>query len=101
VFPEPSTTSRLKVDGQEIEIVNVPGTNDRGRYLWAPSLRAVFGGVVVFGGMYPWVTDTPSVAERSAWIETLDKIAARQPQIVVPGHVRGLADGRQRSDLHS
>lgn len=88
VFPEPSTIDRLTVDGQEIQILNVPGTNDRSRYLWVPSLRAVFGGVAVFSGMYPWIADVSSVAERNAWIAALDAIAAHRPEIVVPGHMR-------------
>lgn len=88
VFPEASDIDRLTVDRETIEIVNLPGTNDRGRYLWVPSLKAVIGGVAVFGGMYPWVADVPTLAERKAWIAVLDSIAARKPEIVVPGHMR-------------
>ncbi|BBK31261.1 glyoxylase-like metal-dependent hydrolase (beta-lactamase superfamily II) [Stella humosa] len=87
VFPTASTADALFVDGQRLEIVETPGTNDRGRYLWVPSLQAVFGGVLVFGGMYPWVADTATAAERGAWLQALDGIAARKPRIVVPGHM--------------
>jgi glyoxylase-like metal-dependent hydrolase (beta-lactamase superfamily II) len=87
VFPEPSDLTSLSVDGETIEIVNEPGVKDRGRYLWVPSLRAVFGGVPVFGGMYPWVADLPTVAERQAWIAALEGILARKPDVVVAGHM--------------
>ncbi|MCA5918495.1 MBL fold metallo-hydrolase [Pectobacterium brasiliense] len=87
IFPEASNISTLTVDGETLEIVNEPGLKDRGRYIWVPSLRAVFGGVAVFGGMYPWVADAPTVEDRNAWRAALDNILARKPKIVVPGHV--------------
>lgn len=86
IFPQPSDATKMTVDGQTLEIVNEPGLGDRGRYIWVPSLRAVFGGVAVFGGMYPWVADTPTAEERAVWRAALDRIAARNPAIVVPGH---------------
>ncbi|WJM83742.1 MBL fold metallo-hydrolase [Dickeya chrysanthemi] len=87
IFPEASTINTLSVDGETLEIINEPGLKDRGRYIWVPSLRAVFGGVAVFGGMYPWVADTPTVEDRNAWRAALDNILARKPAVVVPGHV--------------
>lgn len=88
VIPKPSSQSKLTVDGHAIEIITTKIAKDRGRYLWVPSLSAVFGGVAVFGGMYPWVADVSSLADRKAWIATLDGILARKPEIVVPGHIR-------------
>lgn len=87
IFPEASTITSLSVDGEKLEIITEPGVKDRGRYIWVPSLRAVFGGVTVFGGMYPWVADLPTVAERDAWRAALNNILAKNPSIVVPGHV--------------
>ncbi|NYZ16062.1 MBL fold metallo-hydrolase [Azospirillum sp. RWY-5-1] len=87
VFPTATEETVLSVDGQPVEIVTVPGMKDR-RYLWVPSLRAVFGGVLSFGGLHPWTADTPTPAERAAWVQALDGIAARDPAVVVPGHLR-------------
>lgn len=87
VFPEPSELRSLAIDGEAIDIITAPGLKDRGRYLWVPSLRAVFGGVPVFGGMYPWVADLPTVAERQAWVGALNGMLALQPRIVVAGHM--------------
>ncbi|WP_245306739.1 MULTISPECIES: hypothetical protein [unclassified Rhizobium] len=86
IFPEASDINTLSVDGEKLEIITAPGLKDRGRYIWVPSLHAVFGGVAVFGGMYPWVVDLPTVEERNAWRAALDDILARKPKIVVPGH---------------
>ncbi|MGY4302992.1 glyoxylase-like metal-dependent hydrolase (beta-lactamase superfamily II) [Bradyrhizobium sp. USDA 4369] len=85
VLPEPFDGPSLSVDGETIEIVAAEGLANR-RYLWVPSLKAVFGGVMIFSGVHVWTADTPSKEQRAAWIATLDTIAARAPAIVVAGH---------------
>lgn len=86
VIPQAFDGKSLTVDGERIDIVAAQGLANR-RYLWVPSLNAVFGGVLIFSGVHVWTADTPTKAERAAWIANLDKIAARKPAIVVPGHM--------------
>ncbi len=86
VIPAPSEATALTVDGAAIEIVAAEGLPNR-RYLWVPSLQAVFGGVMVFAGLHVWTADTATPALRAAWIRTLDAMAARSPRIVVAGHM--------------
>lgn len=86
VMPEVFDDKTLTVDGEVIEIVEAETLANR-RYLWVPSLQAVLGGVMVFAGVHVWIADTPSKEQRAAWIANLDKIAARKPAIVVPGHM--------------
>jgi hypothetical protein len=52
-----------------------------------PALEAVFGGVLVFGGLHVWTADTPALEQRKAWIKTLEGIETRKPKVVVPGHL--------------
>lgn len=85
-FPEAFDGPGLSLEGHAIEIVTVAGMTNR-RYLWVPSLRAVFGGVLAFSGLHVWTADTPTSAARAAWVQALDAIAARQPAVVVPGHM--------------
>lgn len=85
VLPEAFDGTSLTVDGQTVEIVAAQGLANR-YYLWAPSLKAVFGGVLVFSGVHVWTADTPTKDARAAWVAELDRIAARQPSVVVPGH---------------
>jgi len=85
-MPESADLHTLAVDGETIDVVEANGLTNR-RYLWVPSLEAIFGGVLVFGGLHVWTADTPTVAERAAWISTLDAMAARKPKVVVPGHM--------------
>jgi len=86
VIPEAFDGGALTVDGETIEIIPAEGLPNR-RYLFVPSLNAVFGGVLIFSGTYVWTADIPTKEQRAAWIATLDKIAARKPAIVVPGHM--------------
>lgn len=86
VFPEPFDGPSLTLEGNVIEIVKAQGLENR-RYLWVPSLNAVFGGVLVFSGLHVWTADTPTPALRAAWVKNLEAIAARNPAVVVPGHL--------------
>ncbi|MCE3602587.1 MBL fold metallo-hydrolase [Massilia sp. P8910] len=85
VLPAASDASTLSIDGESIEIVNAEGMSNR-RYLWVPSLEAIFGGVLVFSGVHVWTADTATPELRAAWVKNLDAMAVRQPRIVVPGH---------------
>jgi glyoxylase-like metal-dependent hydrolase (beta-lactamase superfamily II) len=87
VLPEAYDDKTLTVDGETIEIVDAEGLENR-RYLFVPSLNAVFGGVMIFSGTHVWTADTPSKALRAAWIANLDAIAARNPSVVVAGHMK-------------
>lgn len=86
VMPEESPATTLDIEGHRIEIVNAPGLPNR-RYLWVPSLEAIFGGVLVFGNLHVWTADTQSPELRAAWVRALDAMAARKPKAVVPGHL--------------
>jgi glyoxylase-like metal-dependent hydrolase (beta-lactamase superfamily II) len=93
MIPNASNKKTLTLEGNTIEIVEVPDMHDR-RYLYVPSLKAVFGGVLVDSGVHVWVADTATAELRAAWVKALDGISARQPKIVVPGHqTNGAAQG--------
>lgn len=77
----------LSVDGERVEIVSIDGLANR-RYLWVPLLDAVFGGVLVFSGVHVWTADTATAELRATWVRALDAMAARQPAVVVAGHMR-------------
>jgi glyoxylase-like metal-dependent hydrolase (beta-lactamase superfamily II) len=49
VMPEAFDGRSLTLEGQTIEMVDADGLANR-RYLWVPSLNAIFGGVLVFSG---------------------------------------------------
>jgi len=86
VIPDAFDGKTLTVDGQPIEIVDADGLVNR-RYLWAPTLQAEFGGVLVFSGVHVWTADTPTREQRDAWVANLQQIVARKPSVIVPGHM--------------
>jgi glyoxylase-like metal-dependent hydrolase (beta-lactamase superfamily II) len=86
VFPTPSTEATLALDGERIEIVEVRGLPNQ-RYLWVPSLSAIFGGVQVFSGVHVWTADTAKPEQREAWRKSLAELALREPKVVIPGHL--------------
>jgi glyoxylase-like metal-dependent hydrolase (beta-lactamase superfamily II) len=90
VMPQAFDGATLSLEGHTIDIVAAQGLDNR-RHLWVPSLKAVFGGVLVFSGLHVWTADTATPAARAAWVRNLDAIAARKPAVVVPGHMA--ADG--------
>lgn len=86
VIPEAFDGKSLHVDKHTVDIVEATGLANR-RYLWTPSLKAVFGGVLVFSGTHVWTADTATVEARATWIKNLDAMAARNPTTVIPGHM--------------
>ena len=84
---KPSTLQSVTVDGETVEIVAAEAGLSNRRYLFVPSLNAVFGGVMIFSGVHVWTADTQAPEQRAVWVATLDKISARKPTIVVPGHM--------------
>lgn len=87
VLPTSLSGNTLTVDGQTIALRGTSGELAHRPYYWVPSLRAVVGNIAVFGNMHVWTADTPTVAQRQAWVAQLDEMKALQPAIVVPGHM--------------
>jgi glyoxylase-like metal-dependent hydrolase (beta-lactamase superfamily II) len=86
VMPEAFDGRTLTLEGQTLEITDADGLVNR-RYIWAPSLNAIFGGVLLFSGVHVWTADTQGAEARAAWVKTLDAMAGRKPAVVVPGHM--------------
>lgn len=86
VMPVAFDGPELTLEGHGIEIVDGRDLANR-RYLWVPSLKAVFGGVLLFSGVHVWTADTQGAEARAAWLKNLEAIDARNPDVVVPGHM--------------
>lgn len=87
VLPTALTVPFLELDGERLEIVTPDaGLPDRA-FVWVPSIKGVFGGVLLFAGLHVWTADTAQPEQRQAWLRALDAIAARGPSVVVPAHM--------------
>ncbi|MFF7952578.1 MBL fold metallo-hydrolase [Streptomyces griseorubiginosus] len=79
-------TGDLSLEGHRFELKGGPAGLPVRHYLWQAEQRALLGGVLLFQQEHVWVADTPTPADRAAWIGVLDEMAALEPELVVPGH---------------
>jgi glyoxylase-like metal-dependent hydrolase (beta-lactamase superfamily II) len=85
--PELMSGNAIMLEGQTLEIRGLDDSLRHRSYVWIPSLKAIVGGVNVFGGLHVWTADTQTAQERADWSGKLDALAALQPTTVVPGHM--------------
>ncbi|MDF3831692.1 MBL fold metallo-hydrolase [Cupriavidus basilensis] len=86
VLPEPLAGNTILLEGNKLEVLGLDGPAPERTVIWIPALRTVAGGVVVFGKSHVWIADTQTLASRQHWIAMLDRIEAKKPVRVVPGH---------------
>ncbi|MDH6707825.1 glyoxylase-like metal-dependent hydrolase (beta-lactamase superfamily II) [Kitasatospora sp. MAA19] len=86
VRPEVMHGDEIVFEGHRFELRGADFHLPDRHYLWQHHHHAVLGGVLLFEGLHVWTADTPSYAQRSAWIDLLDGIEALQPQFVAAGH---------------
>jgi len=91
-----ATSSAIKIDrfdagfiefeGTRMELIkSVRGDTDENTMLWIPEQRLLIAGDVVFDDMHVYTAETDSVA-RGEWLNTLKRIRALGPSVVIPGH---------------
>ncbi len=86
VLPEPLSGTSLELEGEKFELAGgVQGDDAQNSYVWIPSLRAAVVGDIAYYDVFPWTAETNADA-RKAWIASLDRVAALNPIVVVPGH---------------
>lgn len=86
IVPQISNQTHLTLDGKIIEVREI---NTHQAYLWAPSIKTAFGGVLVSSGIHLWTADSQTTHARAEWIAALDRLSALKPETVVPGHYLG------------
>ncbi|MDE2597438.1 MAG: MBL fold metallo-hydrolase [Sphingomonadales bacterium] len=76
----------IMLEGRELKVLGpMAGDHVHATALWAPSIKALFPGDLVYNEMYLWFGehDPALIAE---WGRSLDRFAALKPEIVVAGH---------------
>lgn len=86
VIPQVLAGNSLTLEGHQLEITGLDGAQPDRSYVWIPSLKAVVGGVVVFGNLHVWMADTQTPQSHKDWLATLQHIEALKPVTVIPGH---------------
>ncbi|MFJ8415621.1 MBL fold metallo-hydrolase [Bacillus paramycoides] len=78
---------RLTVDGIEIEILGLNrGDAEHVSALWIPSIKTLVASDFVFSDAHVWVADARFPEDRQAWLDSLDKLEALKPEVIIPGH---------------
>jgi len=88
VLPDALDGETIVVDGQELHAIEVgQGDIPHSTILHVPSIDAVVAGDVVYNGVHQMLANS-GPGDWPRWIESVDKIAALNPKVVVAGHKR-------------
>lgn len=86
VVPQVLEGDALLLEGQRLPLIGLDGPTPDRSVLWVPSLRAIVGGIPVVAGEHVWMADTQTPKSHADWLQTLQRLQALKPQVVVPGH---------------
>jgi glyoxylase-like metal-dependent hydrolase (beta-lactamase superfamily II) len=85
-LPQVLKGNSIELEGQKLEIIGLDEFPSK-TFVWIPSIKAVLGGINVFGTTFNlWMADAQTAEARQQWIAVLDKIEALHPSIVIPAH---------------
>jgi glyoxylase-like metal-dependent hydrolase (beta-lactamase superfamily II) len=88
VLPQVLKSNAIDLEGEKLEIIGLEEFPTK-TFVWIPSIKAVLGGINVFGtSFHLWMADAQTVEVRKQWLLILDKIESLQPAIVVPAHAK-------------
>jgi glyoxylase-like metal-dependent hydrolase (beta-lactamase superfamily II) len=86
VLPQVLKGNNIDLEGKKLEIIGLEEFPDK-TFVWIPSIKAVVGGINVFGtSFHLWIADAQTKEARKNWVSVLDKIEALHPEIVIPAH---------------
>ncbi len=84
--PAALESDTILLEGKELKVLGpVQGDHIHATALWAPSIKALFPGDLVYNQMYLWMGEHDAAAI-AAWGEANDGFIALKPEIVVAGH---------------
>lgn len=85
-LPEVLQGDTIMLEGEKLEIKGMNDSQPHRSYVWIPSLKAIAGGVNLYGNLHLWTADAQSVQERADWNKKLAGMAALSPVTVIAGH---------------
>ena len=101
VLPQVLKGSSIELEGQKLEIIGLEEFPNK-TFVWIPSIKAVIGGINVFGTTFHlWMADAQTAEARKSWISVLDKITALNPEIVIPAHAKSDSDFNLKTVIHT
>jgi glyoxylase-like metal-dependent hydrolase (beta-lactamase superfamily II) len=84
--PQPLAGDTIMLEGHALKVLGpMQGDHEHATALWAPDIKALFAGDLVYNQMFLWFGEHDAAA-RAAWAKSLDGFIALKPEMVVPGH---------------
>lgn len=84
--PMPLEGDTIMLEGHELKVIGpMQGDHVHATALWAPSIKALFPGDLVYNQMYLWFGEHDAAAI-AGWGKAVDQLAALKPEMVVAGH---------------
>ena len=84
--PRPLSGDTIMLEGQELVVVGpMWGDHAVSTALWAPGIKALFPGDLVFNQMHLWLGEHRP-EDIAAWHRSLVELARLEPELVVAGH---------------
>lgn len=88
VLPQVLKGNAIELEGEKLEIIGLEDFPNK-TFVWIPSIKAVVGGINVFGtSFHLWMADAQSEEARQQWISVLNKIEDLNPTIAIPAHAK-------------
>jgi glyoxylase-like metal-dependent hydrolase (beta-lactamase superfamily II) len=101
ILPQVIKGNSIDLEGQKLEIVGLEEFPTK-TFVWIPSIKAVIGGINVFGTTFNlWMADAQTAEARKQWIGVLDKIETLHPVIVVPAHANSASPFDESTVKHT
>ena len=86
ILPQVLKGNSIELESEKLEIIGLEEFPNK-TFVWIPSIKAVAGGINIFGtSFHLWMADAQTAEARKQWIAVLDKIESLQPAIVIPAH---------------
>jgi glyoxylase-like metal-dependent hydrolase (beta-lactamase superfamily II) len=82
--------ARLDLDGEPVELHHASAETDDATWVWLPERQVAFIGDLLLYSLPN--TGNPNKVQRDTlgWAEALERIAAKEPRFVIPGHLGAL-----------
>lgn len=76
----------IMLEGRELRVIApMQGDHVHATALWAPSIKALFPGDLVYNEMYLWFGEHDAAAIED-WGKSIERLAALEPTMVIAGH---------------
>jgi hypothetical protein len=101
VLPQVLKGNSIDLEGQRLEIIGMEEFPAK-TFIWIPSIKAVVGGINVFGTTFHlWMADAQTSQARAQWINVLDRMESLHPTIVIPAHAKSASSFDMAAVAHT